>query len=150
MKYTKNAMLNSLPQIRKRIIVVLVIMSIGGVVANGTENVYGSASGAMFTTNKKDIRVKVISASSKQLKLKIVNKGKTDFYFSELFVLKKWKDGKWKKVRFKDDVVFRKTMVVEGGESITLKLKWKKYYGKKLSKGKYKIKFIRSKTFKVK
>ena len=75
---------------------------------------------------------------------------KKDFYFSELFVLKKQGKNKWKKVKFSEKAVFCKTIVARSGKSITVKLKWKKFFGKNLSKGKYKIKFVKTKSFKIK
>ena len=129
-------------KIRKVIIALLLIAGILGTNIYDVRNIYASAEDTRITTSKEHIEVKI--------KIKIKNNGEQDFWFSELFSLKKRQNGKWKKVKFSDDALFRKTITVEGGKSITVKLKWKRFFDKKLSKGKYKIKFIRSKTFKIK
>lgn len=137
-------------KIRKVIIALLLVAGIIGTNIYDVRNIYASAEDTRITTSKEHIEVKIISVSKKQIKIKIKNNGEQDFWFSELFSLKKRQNGKWKKVKFSDDALFRKTITVEGGKSITVKLKWKRFFDKKLSKGKYKIKFIRSKTFKIK
>lgn len=114
------------------------------------QNVYGGTNEKKATTSKKQINVKVLSVTKKELKLKITNTGNKTFFYSELFALKKRVKNKWKKIQFKDNVFFAKTRTVRGKSSVIVKINWKKYFDKNLPKGKYKIKFVKAKTFKIK
>ena len=73
-----------------------------------------------------------------------------DYYFSEKFVLKKRVKNKWKKVKFKENVGFRLTMIAWKNSNTTVKVKWKRFFGKDLPKGRYKIKYVRAVTFRIK
>ena len=53
----------------------------------------------------------------------------------------------WEK--FKKNVKFAKTIVVPAGEKRVIKIKWKKFFDKKLKKGKYRIKFLGTKKFTI-
>lgn len=138
---------------KKTLIIMLMICIFSNLVfiCDGKRNIYGSTDEYMVTENKKHIKVKVLSANRKQLKLNFINKGNKDFYFSEKFVLKKRVKNKWKKVKFKENVGFRITMIAWKNSNTTVKVKWKKFFGKNLSKGRYKIKYARFyKTFRIK
>lgn len=91
-----------------------------------------------MTESKKHVRIKVLSANEKQLRLKFINKGDKDFYYGERFVLRKRVKNKWEKVEFKKKVGFRITMIAWKKRNTIVKVKWKKFFGKNLSKGRYK------------
>lgn len=115
------------------------------------QNVYGSTDEYLMTDNKKDMRVKIMSVNRKQLKLKLINKGNMDYCFDEEFILKKRVRNKWKKVQFKEKVGFRITMIAWKKKNTVVKVKWKKFFGRNLTRGKYKIKYARFyKTFRIK
>lgn len=139
----------------KKLIIILLVCCVFSellFVYNGNENIYGSTNKYASTRSKKNIKVKVQSATKKQLKLKITNKGERSFYYWGGFVLKKHVKNKWKEVQFKEGgVMFAKTRCTWGKSSTTVKFKWKKFFGKNLSKGRYKIKYARfNKTFRIK
>lgn len=137
----------------KRILTVLVICIFSNVVFMSVshQDVHGSTDDYLMTENKKDIRVKVISANRKQLKLRLINKGNLDYCFYEKFILKKRVRNKWKKVKFKENVGFCITMIAWKNSNTTVKVKWKKFFGRNLPRGKYKIKYARFyKTFRIK
>ena len=103
-----------------------------------------------ITTSKKNITIKVEFATKKKIKLKFTNKGKKDFYFSGNFILKKFERGKWKRIQFKEDALFPKTMIVKGNNSIIVEYKWKKFFNNNLSKGKYKLKWVKNQKINIK
>lgn len=137
-------------KMKKYLIVILIMFSVLIFNAYNVSNVYAGSDKTNMTTSSRKVTVKVLKATKKQIKIKIKNNGKKDFYFSELFVLKKQGKNKWKKVKFSEKAVFCKTIVARSGKSITVKLKWKKLFGKNLSRGKYKIKLVKTKSFKIK
>ena len=103
------------------------------------------------SSSKKNITMKVLYISKKKIKLKFTNKGSQDFDYSLLFTLEKRVKGKWKKVKFKKDAKFPKCLfVLKGNSSITKKIIWKQYFDNNLSKGKYRIKWIHNKVFRIK
>lgn len=118
---------------------------------NGIQEVYGSTAEYTMTESKKNVKMKVLSVNKKQIKLKIINKGDKDYYFYERFVLKKREKNKWVKIKFKEKVGFRMSVVAWKKSNTIVKVKWKKFFGKNLSKGRYKIKYARFyKTFRIK
>jgi len=102
------------------------------------------------SSSKKNISMKVLCVSKKKIKIKFTNKGSQNFYYYPYFILEKRVKGKWKKVKFKKDAMFAKTAFVPGNSSWTIKIIWKQYFDKNLSKGKYRIKLVHNKVFKVK
>ncbi len=137
----------------KRILMILMICIFSNVVFMNVfhQNVCGNTDEYLMTDNKKDIRVKVMSANRKQLKLKLINKGNIDYCFGEEFILKKRVRNKWKKVQFKEKVGFRITMIAWKKKNTVVKVKWKRFFGRNLPRGKYKIKYARFyKTFRIK
>lgn len=137
----------------KKILVTLLMMFIANglmFVGNVNQNVYGSTDEYAISTNKKYIKVKVISATKEQIKLRFINTGNKDFYFRENFVLKKRIKNKWKKVKFKEIVGFRLSVIAYKKTNTTVKLRWKRFFDNNLTKGKYKIKLVRTKTFRIK
>lgn len=136
----------------KRIIVTILIVCVFSnlsLVDFNVQNVYGSTKGKSSVVKKKYIKVKIVSVTKKQLTLKITNKGDEYFHYYGGFTLKKRKKNKWKIVPFKEGVMFAKTRTVWGNSSNTVKFKWKKYFGTKLPKGKYKIKHVKVKKFTI-
>ena len=49
---------------------------------------------------------------TKQVKLKIINKGDKDYYFYERFVLKKREKNKWKKIEFKEKITDKELLKI--------------------------------------
>lgn len=133
----------------KKILATMLMVFIFSILFIDTVNIQ-SVYAKEMTTKKTYIKVQLVSVTQKQMKLKITNKGKKDFYFSELYTLKKRINNKWKKVEFKDNAMFAKTRIAEAGKSTMVKIKWKKYFKNNLTKGKYKIKHIRTKVFRIK
>lgn len=73
------------------------------------------------------------------------------YYFYERFVLKKREKNKWVKIKFKEKVGFRMSVVAWKKSNTIVKVKWKKFFGKNLSKGRYKIDYgLFYKTFRIK
>lgn len=105
---------------------------------------------ASSTTKADDIAVKIVSVNKRKIKIKITNKGTEDFYYSRSFELKKYTKNKWIKKKFKRGVTFAKTSVIEAHNHVYITIKWKDYFKKKLRKGRYKIKLVKTKTFTVK
>ena len=138
---------------KKVIITILIVCIFSNVLLTdySVQNVYGSTKEKKFTTGKKNIKVKVKLATKKQLKLKVTNITKRKFFYGGAFVLKKRVKNKWKKVKFKGPIMFVKTKTLWGKSSRIEKLKWKKFFGKNLSKGRYKIDYgLFYKTFRIK
>ena len=102
------------------------------------------------TTKPNKICIKVIKCNKHNIKIKIINSGKEDFYYSKRFTLKKYTRKKWKKKKFKNGVAFAKTAVVKAYSQEYVTIKWKDYFKKKLRKGKYKIKLVKTKKFVIK
>lgn len=138
----------------KKVVIILLVCCIFSemlFVYNGIQSVNGKTVEYPMTESKKHVKVKVLSANEKQLSLKFINKGDKDFYFGERFVLRKRVKNKWEKVEFKEKVGFRITMIAWKKRNTFVKVKWKKFFGKNLSKGRYKIKYARFyKTFRIK
>ena len=100
----------------------------------------------------KNVKVSVVSVGKKSIKFKIKNNRKNNVYFSVDFKLHKKKNGKWKRVKFKEDAKIPKTLLtVFPGKSKKYKYKWKDYFEENLKKGTYRITaFATKKTFKIK
>ena len=92
---------------------------------------------------KKYIKMKIVSVSPKKIKIKIENTGSQAYRHGDykgLFILKKYKKGKWKKMKFEKVVKIRKGVYfLYPNSSKTITIKWKDYYKSKLKKGKYKF-----------
>ena len=102
---------------------------------------------ALIVPSEKGVEVNVVNATNKYIKITVNNKRKNSVYISKRFVLKKKVKGKWKKIHFKKGVKFAKTVTILQNEKKTIKIKWKKYFGRNLKKGKYKIIFIKANRF---
>lgn len=105
----------------------------------------------IFNLNKKvDVSIKQVNSSYIKMSLKNLSI-KRMAYYRPAFTLYKYKNKKWKKVKFlpgKD--FFALTSTLAKNEKRTITIKWKKYFGKNISKGKYKIKYIEKKKFCIK
>ena len=136
----------------KKIYIKIIVVAMLMVLFIYTANIRGdSYVQAQSTTSKKNITVKVVSVSKKKIKLKFTNKGRADFNYTPSFVLKKRKNGKWKKVKFKEDALFSKTLFkLKGNSSRTHTIVWKNFFDGNLSKGEYKITWVKDKKFKIK
>lgn len=138
----------------KKMVIILLVCCIFSemlFVQDDNQNVYGSTYKEELAKKGKYVKVKVQSATKKGLKLKVTNTSKRKFCYGGAFVLKKRVKNKWKKVQFKEPIMFVKTKTLWGKSSRTEKLKWKKFFGKNLSKGRYKIDYgLFYKTFRIK
>ncbi len=99
-------------------------------------------------SKSRNVYMKIISATPKTIKIKIFNKSENIARYSESFTLYKYKDGKYKKIK-KISKTPKSLYLVKKNDSKVEKLVCKKLFGKKLSKGKYKIKWIQSKKFTI-
>ena len=104
-------------KMKKVLSIVLFICLFSGLVFtnSGIKNIYGKADDFSLTTNEKNIKVEIKSVSKKQIKLRFINSGRKDFTFTEDFILKKRVNNKWKKVKWKKDVI----------RTLTAKIVWK-------------------------
>lgn len=112
---------------------------------------YGARQTASKAWVKRNIKMKVVRVSPKGIKLRFINKGNKYYVYTEVFRLKKWKDGKWRKVKFKERVGFSKGLnVLKINGNDVKEVKWKQYFDDYLTKGKYKIGWqnMRGKVFK--
>ena len=101
---------------------------------------------------KKYIQLKVISATGKKIKLKIINNGDMTFLYTEMDLkIKKKSQGEWKKIKFKKDALFHKCLDrVEPNSSKIVTIKWKDYYNEnQFGKGKYQIIWMGSSKFSI-
>lgn len=138
---------------KKVLSIVLIICLFSGLVFTNSaiKNVYGKADDVSLTTNKKNIKVEIKSVSKKQIKLRFINSGRKDFTFTEDFILKKRFNNKWKKVKWKKDVIRTLTAKIVWKKSKSIeKVKWKRFLGHNLSKGKYKLKYVKTVRFRIK
>lgn len=108
-----------------------------------------------YTTSKaykkKYIKVKILSASSKKIKIKMINNGDKTYRYSPVFTVKRKQKDKWKKIKFGQNAMFPKCLyTLEGKSSKTVTIKWKSYYDHNLPKGTYRIIWISSQKFKIK
>ena len=135
-------------KMKKALSIVLFICLFSGLVFtnSGIKNIYGKADDFSLTTNKKNIKVEIKSVSKKQIKLRFINSGRKDFTFTEDFILKKRVNNKWKK-----DVIRTLTAKIVWKKSKSIeKVKWKRFLGHNLSKGKYKLKYVKTVRFRIK
>ncbi|MCM1246608.1 MAG: hypothetical protein NC293_13275 [Roseburia sp.] len=84
--------------------------------------------------------MEVVRVSQKGIKLRFINKGNKYYSYTEVFRLRKWENGKWRKVKFKEGTGFSKALhiLVINGSNVQ-EMKWKQYFDDYLTKGKYKI-----------
>lgn len=111
----------------------------------------GGMQPANKTWGKRNIRMEVVRVSPKGIKLRFINKGNKYYVYTEVFRLRKWKNGKWRKVKFKERAVFSKGLnVLKINGNDVREVKWKQYFDDYLTKGKYKIGWqnMRGKVFK--
>lgn len=99
---------------------------------------------------KKHVKMKVVSVSKKKIQIKLTNKGEKNYLYSKLFTVQRWEQGKWKKVKFKDSVLFPKCLfALKKNSSKTITMKWKNYFEPGLKEGKYRIKWIGKVDFSI-
>ena len=139
-------------KMKKVLSIVLIICLFSGLIFtnSGIKNIYGKADDFSLTTNKKNIKVEIKSVSKKQIKLRFINKGNENFAFTESFTLKKRVNNKWKKVKWKKDVLISLTKIAWRKDKTIVKVKWKRFLGHNLSKGKYKLKYVKTVRFRIK
>ncbi len=101
---------------------------------------FGGIRTANKTWGKRNVKMEVVRVSKKKIKLKLTNKGNKYYLYTEVFRLRKWKNGKWRKVKFKERAAFSKGLnVLTINGSNVQEVKWKQYFDDYLTKGKYKI-----------
>lgn len=92
------------------------------------------------TWGKRNVRMEVVRVSPSGIKLRFINKGNKYYIYTEVFRLRKWKNGKWRKVKFKERAAFSKGLnVLKINGNDVKEVKWKQYFDDYLTKGKYKI-----------
>lgn len=98
------------------------------------------------------IKTNVIKVNKKFVKISIKNKSKKyRVFYHPGFELEKYKNKKWKRIRFKTKkAYFARTAVLDKREKRIVKIKWKDYYKKNLSKGKYRLHLVRNNIFHIK
>ena len=125
-----------------KIIIIFILIFTFSYTANIEREAYGK---------KKDIKMNILFVSNKKIVMDFTNKNDQELYYTLSFTLKKYNKGKWKKVQFKDNAKFPKCLcVLKGNSKRKEKIIWRDYFDTNLKKGKYKIKWIGTKTFKIK
>lgn len=113
-------------------------------------NAYGSTRNVQaYNPQSWNVNIEIISATSKKIKIKIINKEDDIAHYSESFVLYKYKKGKWKKIK-RISRTPKTLYLIKGKSSKTETIVCEKTFGKKLPKGKYKLKWIQSNKFTIK
>lgn len=102
--------------------------------------------------SKKYISIKVVSVTSKKIKIKIENRGRETYLYSAQFKIYKYKNGKWRKISYRKNAKVAKCLYkIESNDSKIIKMKWKKYfYTKYFKRGKYKIVWMSNCRFRIK
>lgn len=99
---------------------------------------------------KKYVKMKVTSVSKKKIQIKLSNKGEKNYLYSKLFTVQRWEQGKWKNVKFKDNVLFPKCLfALKKKRDKVVTMKWKNYFDPGLQEGKYRIKWIGNMNFRI-
>lgn len=123
----------------------LLVLNAGNITA--VSHIKKTTTSKSYSVN--NCKMKILSVSKKRIILKFTNNGICNFEYPMYFTLKKYKKGKWKKIDFKAKVP-KELYTLERNSSIIKKIVWKKFFKVNLTKGKYKIKWIRTKEFKIK
>lgn len=113
----------------------------------------GAKATASKVWGKKNIGMEILDVTNKKIKLKLINQGNKYYLYTPVFTLKRYQNGKWKRVRFKKSFPFSKAFyVLRINGSDLQQVKWKQYFRKNLSNGKYMIgwKNMRGEVFKSK
>lgn len=111
---------------------------------------YGSTRNTQaYITPNRNIDIKIISATSKTIKIELLNKSDDIAYYTISYTLYKYKRGKWEKIKKISKTPKSLCPIKKNGRK-TEKIVCKKHFGKNLSKGKYKIKWIQSRKFTIK
>lgn len=130
----------------KKVLIILLGISIQMSMYNYV-NAYGSTSNVQeFNWN---VNIEIISATSKKIKIKIINKEDDIAHYAESFVLYKYKKGEWKKIK-RISPTPKTLYLIKGKSSKTKTIVCEKTFGKELPKGKYKLKWIQSNKFTIK
>ena len=91
----------------------------------------------------KNIKIDPLSISDKSINFQLTNTSDKDINYTFNMTLEKKVKNMWKKVPFKKDAKFNKTLyTLEGNDSNTTKIIWKDYFDSNLSKGIYRFTFI--------
>lgn len=93
----------------------------------------------------KDIDISIKSVNKKQIKIQVINNSNKNYYTDEYFILKKKCKKKWKKVKFKKNAMFARTITYFAHDKVVQTFKWKRFFKKKPKKGKYKFVWFKSK-----
>ncbi len=135
---------------KKRIALVLAgLILFSGISSQITVQAEVSDQNQMYLSGDKNLRMELVSASSKVIKVKMINTEDTAGGYSKVFNLYKWEDKRWKKVK-RISMVPKCLFPVKGSGSKVEKLICKEHFGKNLQKGKYKLKWVGSKCFTIK
>lgn len=102
----------------------------------------------MYLSGEKNLRMELVSASSKMIKIKMINTEDTTGGYSKVFTLYKWENKSWKRVKSISKIP-KCLFPVKGNGSKIEKIVCKEHFGKNLEKGKYKLKWVSSKCFTI-
>ena len=100
-----------------------------------------------ITTNPKKVTVEIIESNEEYIEIALINKGEEYFHYWGGFVLKKLNGHKWQEMKMIEEIYFPKTRELKSNEIKIIKIKWKDYYGKNLTKGNYRIEIINMMEF---
>ena len=144
--------------IRRRICIYIVLIVLFNIIYSDTKCIAASKDSYVTVTygnksyTKKYISVKVISANSNKIKIKLKNRGSKTYLYSEVFKIRKYKKGKWRKINYRKDAKFAKCLYkLEPNDSKIIKIAWKKYFDTEdFKRGKYKIIWMSNCSFRIK
>lgn len=142
--------------IRRRIWIYIFLIVLFNIIYSDTKCIAASKDSYVTYGNKsytkKYISVKVISANSKKIKMKLKNRGSKTYLYSEVFKIRKYKKGKWRKINYRKDAKFAKCLYkLEPNDSKIIKIAWKKYFDTEdFKRGKYKIIWMSNCSFRIK
>lgn len=108
-------------------------------------------SGATIGNASKNIKLSIVKVNKKRIIIKMKNcSKKNNIAYYPGFSLQRYTKKKWIRVKFlKNRGRFAKTNILNKNDTKIVKIKWTKYFGKSLRKGKYRINFIKRKSFRL-
>lgn len=102
-----------------------------------------------ITTNPKKVTVEIIESNEEYIEIALINKGEEYFHYWGGFVLEKLNGHKWQEMKMIEEIYFPKTRELKSNEIKIIKIKWKDYYGKNLTKGNYRIEIVNMMEFNI-
>lgn len=100
-------------------------------------------------TRLQKVNVEIKKVNEEYIEIILVNTGKEYCPYWGGFTLEKLKWKKWQYKSYIDGIAFRKTETLAANGTKIIRIKWKDYYGRNLSEGKYRIRLIKEKMFDI-